>query len=341
MSAHPKDKPSPERVTQYSFGYAPPLIIEAAVKHKLFDALDAGPRTAEQVSAATGTSVRGVRILMNALVGLGLLVKEGADRYALTSDSAAFLVSTKPGYLGGFYQHTSSQLIPKWLKLADIVRTGTPAAAVNQEGDGANFFKQFVEDLFPFNYMAAKALGEALGIAKAKQAVSVLDLAAGSGVWSIALAQQSPHVRVTAVDWPDVLDVTKKVAAKHGVAERFHFVAGDLRDADFGTGHQIATLGHILHSEGSARSQALLKKVAAALAPGGTIAIAEWLVNDDRTGPPPGLIFAVNMLVNTDQGDTFTFNEIRRWLDDAGFTNARLLEVPGPSPLVLAEKAKA
>jgi hypothetical protein len=115
-------------------------------------------------------------------------------------------------------------------------------------------------------------------------------------------------------------------------------MAGDLASVDFGTGYQVATLGHILHSEGADRSRALLAKAFAALAPGGTIAIAEWLVDADRTGPPMGLIFAVNMLVNTDQGDTFSFEEIAGWLKAAGFVGPRTLEVPGPAPLVLATK---
>src|SRR5207244_4142152 len=145
-----------------------------------------------------------------------------------------------------------------------------------------------------------------------------------------------PQVKVTAVDWPTVLKVTKRVAGKHGVADRFRFVEGDLLKADFGTGHNIATLGHIIHSEGEERSKVLLKKTFAALAPGGTIMIAEWLVNDDRTGPPPSLIFAVNMLVNTEAGDTYSFNEIKTWLEEAGFKNVRTLDMPGVSPLMLA-----
>ena len=167
----------------------------------------------------------------------------------------------------------------------------------------------------------------------------MLDLAAGSGVWGIALAQSSGRVAVTAVDWGDVLPVTEKMVARFGLSERFSFVAGDLMEADFGHGHNVATLGHILHSEGEARSRTLLKKTFDALAPGGTIAIAEFLVNQDRTGPAVSLFFAANMLVNTDQGDTFSFEEIASWLKDAGFTNARLLDAPGPSPLVLATKA--
>ncbi len=105
-------------------------------------------------------------------------------------------------------------------------------------------------------------------------------------------------------------------------------------------GHNVATLGHILHSEGEERSRALLRKTYDALAPGGTIAIAEFLVNDDRTGPPNGLIFAVNMLVATEHGDTYSFSEITRWLAQAGFENVRTLDSPGPSPLILANRPK-
>src|SRR5262249_28324912 len=159
------------------------------------------------VSAATGASVRGLRFVMNALIGLGFLARDAQGRYALTPASAAFLVSGKPGYLGGFFRHISAQLMPKWLQLTDIVRPGRPAISVSREAEGAAFFEQFVEDIFPFSYPAAQALADLLSIAKATQRVRVLDLAAGSGVWGIALAQKSPQVQVTAVDWPGVLPV--------------------------------------------------------------------------------------------------------------------------------------
>ena len=100
----------------------------------------------------------------------------------------------------------------------------------------------------------------------------------------------------------------------------------------------ISQRSAILHSEGEERSRKLLKKTAGALIRGGTIAIGEWLVNDERTEPLNALMFAVNMLVNTERGDTFSFNEIKSWLDEAGFKDARTLEAPGPSPLVLATK---
>ena len=276
-------------------------------------------------------------MLLNALVGLELLTKNG-DAYALTPESAAFLVSSKPGYLGGMTRHTSSHLIPHWLHLTEAVQTGKPPIAVNQERAGGEFFREFVEDLFANNYAAARALAAHLLLKEPAGPYRVLDLAAGSGVWSIALAEKSPRVRVTVVDWPAVIPVCQKVTARHGVADRYDYKPGDLLEADFGTGYQAATLGHILHSEGEKRSRELLRKVFAALAPGGVIAIAEMVPNDDRTGPAMPLIFAVNMLVHTDEGDTFTFGEMSGWLREAGFVNPRQLDVPGPSPLILADR---
>jgi ubiquinone/menaquinone biosynthesis C-methylase UbiE len=228
--------------------------------------------------------------------------------------------------------------MPEWLALDKTVRTGRPVVPVNSEKKGAEFFAEFVESIFPLSYAAAKALGKHLKIPKAKKPVSVLDLGAGSGVWGIALAEQSPLVRVNAVDWLPVLAVTERVARRHGVADRLTGVSGDLLKASFGKNHQVATLGHILHSEGRSRSRKLLQRTFDALAPGGTIAIMEFLVNHDRTDPLVGLLFAVNMLVNTEEGDTFSFEEISGWLREAGFTKPRLLKVPAVSPLLLATK---
>jgi 2-polyprenyl-3-methyl-5-hydroxy-6-metoxy-1,4-benzoquinol methylase len=326
-----------ERIMQYGFAFAPPLILEAAVRCRVFDALDAGPKTAEEVAAETRISPRGARALLNALVGLEFLERRG-DRYALAPGAETLLVSTKPGFAGGMFRHTSRQLIPHWVHLTESVLTGKPAVAVNQEGQGAEFFREFVEDLFANNYGAAQALADELKVARAKAPVSVLDIAAGSGVWSIALAERSPWVRVTVVDWPAVVPVCQRVAERHGVGDRYRYVSGDLLAVDYGGGHDVATLGQILHSEGERRSRQLLRKVFAALAPGGTVAIAEMIPNEDRTGPPQALIFALNMLVHTDEGDTFTFGEMSGWLREAGFVNPRQLEVPGPSPLVLATK---
>jgi ubiquinone/menaquinone biosynthesis C-methylase UbiE len=333
-----KKQVTPERLMELSFAYAPPLIISAGVSNKVFDSLEDDAKTPEQVAEEAGASVRALRILMNALVGLGLLKKDRKGKYSLTPESAAFLLSKKPGTHAGFFGTIAPQLISRWLRLSDIVREGRPAVAVNQETEGTEFFSQLVENIIPMSHPPAQKLGDHLKVAKAKNEIRVLDLAAGSGIWGIALAQKSPWVRVIAVDWPGMIPTTKRITQKFGVGNRFNYIEGDISEANFGSGYDIATLGHILHSEGEDRSRQLLVKTLRALKSGGTVAIAEWLVNDDRTKPLPSLMFAVQMLVNTEKGDTFSFNEIKNWLEEAGFKKVRKLAAPGPSPLILATK---
>ena len=329
---------TPERIIQMAWGYAAPLILEAAIRHRVFDVLDQGPLNIWEVQKATGASARGLTAIMDALVGLNFLSKDEQGRFALTPESDLFLVSTKPSFQGGVIKHCSEHLIPRWLHINEVVATGKPVSAVNQEADGGEFFRNFVVDIFPMSYPSAQALAKEMDYGPGGSPIRVLDLAAGSGVWGIAQAQSSPRVQVTAVDWPEVLPVTKKTVARFGFADRWSYVEGDLHDADFGSGHHVATLGHILHSEGERRSRELLAKTYAALTSGGTIAIAEFLVNKERTGPVQGLLFAVNMLINTQEGNTWSFEEIGAWLEEVGFKNIRTLPAPGPSPLILATK---
>ena len=178
-----KKKVTPERLMELSFAYAPPLIISAAAGNKVFDALENGAKTAEEVAKETAASPRALRILMNALVGLDLLKKDRRGRYSLTPESAAFLISEKPGTHAGFFGTIAPQLISRWLRLTDIVREGRPAVSVNQETEGTEFFCQLVENIIPMSYPAAQKLGDHLKIAKTKKEIRVLDLAAGSGIW--------------------------------------------------------------------------------------------------------------------------------------------------------------
>src|SRR5437879_9057715 len=260
-----KKQVTPERLMELSFAYAPPLIISAGVTNKVFDSFEDGAKTSEQVAKETGASAHALRILMNALVGLDLLKKNRQGKYSLTPESAAFLLSNKPGTHAGFFGTIAPQLISRWLQLSDIVREGRPAVAVNQETEGTEFFSQLVENIIPMSYPPAQKLGDHLKLAKAKNEIRVLDLGAGSGIWGIALAQRSTRVRVTAVDWAGMIPTTKRITRKFGVDEHFKFIEGDLLKADFGEGHDIATLGHILHSEGEERSRKLLKKTANAV----------------------------------------------------------------------------
>ena len=168
MTASGKEQVTPERLMQFGFAYAPPLIIGAAASNKVFDTLASGPKTVDEVSRESGSSARGLRAIMNALVGLELLRKDRQGKYSLTPESEAFLVSNKPGTLAGFFPMNMRRLIPLWLKLGDVVRTGKPAEARNQEAPGAEFFAELVENIIPMSYGSAQTLGDHLQLATSK-----------------------------------------------------------------------------------------------------------------------------------------------------------------------------
>src|SRR4029077_4929008 len=185
--------------------------------------------------------------------------------YSLAPVTGAFLLSKKQGTHAGFFGTIAPQLISRWLRLSDIVREGRPAVPVNPEPEGTELGSQLVENIIPMSYPPAQRLGDHLKLAKAKNEIHVLDFGAGSGIWGIALAKKSPRVQVTALDWAGMMPTTKRITQKFGVGDRFNYVEGDMLEANFGSRYDIATLGHILHSEGEDRSRRLLRKIFRAL----------------------------------------------------------------------------
>src|SRR5207253_2640665 len=279
---------------------------------------------------------RGLEGLLDALVGIGYLTKKGTQ-FGLTPVADTFLVKTKPSYIGAMADESQITL-PGWMQLADVIRSGKPVAGVDT-AEGREFFPRLVKAIFPMTYNAARGLVAAFPQAKLKKVERILDVAAGSGAWSLPFAQALPNARVTAVDYPEVTAVTKQYAQQFGVGGRYDYLEGDLRQIDFGQKEfDIVILGHIIHTEGEKWGQALIKKSYRALKPGGTLVIAEMIPNDTRRGPTFPLLFGLNMVLHTVEGDVFTMAQYKQWLKQAGFTSVKLVESQGPSPLILATR---
>jgi ubiquinone/menaquinone biosynthesis C-methylase UbiE/AraC-like DNA-binding protein len=332
-----------KRIEALYWAFAPTYLVHAAVTLRLFDTLEASPLDLAELARRTHASQRGLERVVNGLVGLGLLRRDARGHYALTEDSATFLVSSRPETnWSGAFASLNGEILETWQHVAEAVRSGKPPVAHNRPEVSGDYFAQIVQSILPMSWPASQSLAvhlsQTLRPAQRANSLTALDIASGSGVWSIPLALQLPLLRVAAVDWERVLGVTRRTAERYGVAERFGFIAGDLSEVDFGSGYQFALAGHILHAIGPGRSRALLQKIYASLAPGGTLVVPEYILSEDRSGPPTSVYFAMTMLVASDEGAAFTLSELERWLSDTGFVQVRLLDAPAPSPLLLATK---
>jgi len=330
---------SPAPLLAATFGFAITSVLVAAVELELFTALDEGADTVERLAQETKYPPRGLRILLNALVGCGFLAKR-KERYQLTPFAATYLSKRSRTYAGGVAMH-SRMLRDNWDHLAEVVRTGKIRRPTETGADRGKFFSEFVGSLYGMNTPAAESVARQLWKGEPPSPCHVLDVGAGSGVWSLALAKRGPQVHVTVADWPSVIEkATKHFAAREKVEDRYSYLPGDFHEVDFGeSAFDVAYLGHICHGEGAEGNRKLLQRLHRALKKGGRVVIAEMLPDEGRCEATFPLLFAVNMLVNTENGDAYTLGEYRAWLEASGFRQVRVLQIPGPSPVIVATKA--
>jgi 3-hydroxy-5-methyl-1-naphthoate 3-O-methyltransferase len=314
------------------------FVVAAALKLDVFSHIATGLRSADQVADAASAKPSAMRRLLDALVALKYLSRKG-DQYSLTPVAATYLVRNSELYMEGA-DRVVLGLAADWAKLADSVRTGNPVASFGANGANLEeFFATLVKSIFPGSYVPARAAVAAIGTARCRTIERILDVGAGSGAWSLAFAEKIPKARVTAVDSPMVTRLTRQYAERFGVAARYEYLEGDLREVELGQGrYDLAILGHVIHGQGAELGRKLIERCAAALRPDGMLLIAEIIPNDQRTAPEGPLLFGLSMLLSTPAGDVYTMRDYRAWLKAAGFKAIKRIQAPSPSPLILASK---
>jgi 3-hydroxy-5-methyl-1-naphthoate 3-O-methyltransferase len=312
------------------------FLVAAAVELDVFSSIASDATTAREIASKANADEFALRRMLDSLVALKYLKRKG-DRYSLSPQAAAFLVRGSELYMEGIDQFAKSQMMG-WFQLAETVKSGRSGGR-GDDAERATFFSILVRSIFPVGFVAAKAAVAAISPARRARIKRILDVAAGAAPWSIAFAQTIPGAHVTVLDLAPVTQITREFAARFGVADRYDYLEGDLRQVDFGRGYDLITLGHIIHGEGRDGGRRLIERSAEALADRGLLLIAEFIPNNDRTGPAGAMLFGINMLLHTADGDVFTMKEYREWLTAAGFKTVRTIRTPAaPSPLILAEK---
>jgi len=331
--------PSPALFFQTARAYQGTAAIKAAINLDVFRAIGEGATTAGEIGRRCGAAERGTRILCDFLVILGFLTKDSGN-YALTADSAAFLDPRSPMCIAAAATFLcDSRLTGMIDSLTDAVRKGGTAMPDGGTTTPENvLWVEFAESMAPMMATIAGALASALG-ENAARARKVLDIAAGHGMFGIALAQRNPQMRVVGLDWAPVLEVAKRNAQKFGVADRYATIPGSAFDVDLGSGYDLVLLPNFLHHFRADVNVALLKKVHAALAPNGYVAIVEYVPNEDRVTPSEAASFALTMLSSTPEGDAFTFRELEEMCRNGGFSAARIQPLaPSPESLIVADR---
>src|SRR5438132_5092257 len=302
--------------------------LKSAIELHLFTAIGEGKTTAQEIAEACQASERGTRILCDYLAIIGFLTKDN-NRYGLTPDSATFLDTRSPAYMGGTIEFLlTPKVIDNFKRLTEAVKKGGTVSSEEGMIEAENpAWVKFARAMAPMMAMPAQKIA-LLVDPEANQPLKILDIAAGHGLYGLAFAKRNPQAEVIAVDWPNVLEVAKENAQAAGVSDRFQTKPGSAFDVDYGTGFDIVLLTNFLHHFDVATCEALLRKVHAALKDGGRTATLEFVPNPDRVSPPQAAAFSMMMLGVTPSGDAYTFAELDRMFQNAGFTRNELHELP-------------
>lgn len=292
----------------------------------IFTSLDNYKLTSEQISEKLNTNHRATDRLMNVLVNLGLLNKEN-NLFANTLLASKFLVKGKPDYMEGL-SHINN-LWETWTTLTSVLKKDDKTVKED------NWLDSFIAAMHSRGKSQAVELAKQLDLNGMKK---MLDVGGGSGIFSVEFLKANPELNAVVYDLPNVIPITKKYIEKENLSERIGTMKGDYLKDDIGSGYDMIFLSAVIHSNSPGENKLLIKKCFNALNSGGKIIVVDYLMSDDRLTPDIGALFAINMLVATDEGDTFTESEMREWLEEAGFKYNNRLNTSWSAGVMIANR---
>ena len=317
--------------------YQGAAVLAAAADLDLFGALAPAPLTAAALARALQCDLRGLTALLDALVALRLLEKSGSN-YALPVGLNAFLTSEGAQSILAMAQH-QGHCLRNWAQLGRVVKTGRPAQCMPGVRGEAGDQEAFIGAM---HNISAPNADQVIRAVQPLQFRHLLDIGGASGTWTIAFLRACPSAQATIFDLPHVLPMAQRRLAAAGFDQRVKLVAGDFMRDSLPPGVDLAWVRAIVHQNSRAQNRALFTAVFQALTPGGRIAIRDILMKEDRTRPVAGALFAVNMLVATEGGGTFTLAELREDLTTAGFAEvAQARQDEAMNAVVVATKPGA
>ena len=331
--------PNQQSIMQLGTAFWGSKTLLSAVELGLFTELAKGPKTCEELRQSLDLHQRSARDFLDALVALGMLVREDSH-YANTPETDAFLDRTKPSYIGGLLEMFSVRLYSNWGNLTTALKTG---ALTNDEDNGDPFEVLYGSQQHLQQFLSAMT-GVSLGTARVvaedfpwKNFKSFIDVGCAQGGFTAQIALAHPHLSGGGFDLPKVGPIFDEYMASNGLSGRMKFHPGNffedpLPEAD------VIVMGHILHDWDLEQKRALVRKAYDALPESGVYLVYEALIDNDRRENAFGLLMSLNMLIETPGGFDFTGSDCENWMREAGFSETRIVHLIGPDSMVVATK---
>jgi SAM-dependent methyltransferase/predicted transcriptional regulator len=304
---------NPNAIREFSSSFQKSRILLSGFELDIFTNIEESGITCNQISHNLNLDEHACERLMNALVSLGFLKKQN-KLFFNTAESSAFLSRKSPDYLGGLMH--SNHLWNTWSNLTKVIKTGVSAHPDEINSRGEDWLTPFITAMHDRAKKQAPLQLASIDLSEIK---SILDIGGGSGAYSMEFASRKPSIDATVFDLPNVVPITKVFLEKEGFSDKVKTYAGDYTTDDLPGGFDMVFLSAIIHSNSLEVNADLIKKCFGSLNKNGRIVIQDWIMNNDRTQPTPGAVFAINMLVGTESGDCYTEQEVTEMLSAAGF----------------------
>ncbi len=318
----PENRPDRQRILEMATGFQQACVLGAAAELDLFTVLGDQPTSAHEVADRMGTDRRATAMLLDAVAALQLLDKSDGDvpadeiRYSVPAELRGMLIEGSPESILPMLHHWMN-VMRGWTQLAWVTKAGFPAPRQASIRGPAADRAAFIAAMHVYSGPQADELIARLGPPKFEH---LLDVGGASGTWTLAFLRAVPGSQASIFDLPDAIAQARQRIADTEFADRITLTAGDFYVDDLPGGADFAWVSAIVHQHCRQHNRDLFAKVHTALNPGGRIAVRDVVMEPSRTKPLFGAMFAINMLVHTETGGTFTFEELAEDLQAAGFT---------------------
>jgi 2-polyprenyl-3-methyl-5-hydroxy-6-metoxy-1,4-benzoquinol methylase len=319
------------QLDQLLSGYLKTVAVCTGVELGIFDAVAHRPLSANETANLLDLDLRATDILLNALCALGLLHKNG-DLFSLTDLSSTYFAAGSARYAGNAAMLVS-QMHERSHSLPVVVRTGRPQA-VTPRHDFQTRLRTAVMAMAELSAEFAGNLADAVDLSSVK---TVLDLGCGPAVATFEMIRRNRNIKAVLIDRPAVLEITRELIDDHGLQNNVTARAVDLFAGDIGSGYDVVLISNVIHEYSPDENLTLVRKASQALNPGGHLLISDLVLDPGRTSPELPALFALEMLINTPLGRTYTCEEILAWMDGASLTEMRV--IPGGTSVLIGKKS--